>query len=445
MRIVLYFLFLVGLIVSMDVDDILTNVPPQIPFAEGVAVLFLGYKLIQFELKGFGARVRSRFFNAFLASFAISLLYLGLHWVSYMIENYAVEAFDPIRYYYGINTLVRNGETSAWMNYYGVVYFYAFFMRFLGVNPSVPLYVNVLMTLYATLQLTHFFYKPERVRLLRYMPLLMLIPEVICYNALSSREIICMTTLTVAIVKFGIVVKQFNIADCTVGVAALFLLIFVRPPFGFIAMLCMGVYMLFVSKRKVMSAVMCVAMVGVMAFAQKVSGEIGDNEEVAEHQLDMSRTVEESDATEYSNNSVSKMLLPHNSVEFVVFGIIRSFAYVVITPAAVTHPIHSFVTSFGKNNGTGGFCSWTSLFMMLCLPSMYWGVRRYRKLEDREKLILLSAAICFFAVGTFMAAFIHLRYRITYDLLYFAIAFYFLTERKRLKYLSQNAIKTQNI
>lgn len=43
-----------------------------------------------------------------------------------MKENYGIEAFDPIRYYYGANELARYGTTEAYMNYFGVTYFYAF-------------------------------------------------------------------------------------------------------------------------------------------------------------------------------------------------------------------------------------------------------------------------------------------------------------------------------
>lgn len=70
-----------------------------------------------------------------------------------MKENFGIQAFDPIRYYYGANDLARYGTTDAYMNYFGVTYFYAFFMRILGISPLIPLFINILLTLYASLTL----------------------------------------------------------------------------------------------------------------------------------------------------------------------------------------------------------------------------------------------------------------------------------------------------
>lgn len=285
------------------------------------------------------------------------------------------------------------------------------------------------MSLYATIEITKLFHGTKR-NITKNFPFLMLIPEVMCFNAYSSREIICMACLTIILVKTATIMKRFKVSEMIIGILSLFLIFLIRPPFGMLAILCIAVCSLFYSKSKKLSIAIAVIIVGTVVLSTQVSTNMGDSTDSLDKQLDTSRKVDATDGNTYSSNSFSKMLLPSNSIEFVIFGIVRSFAYIMINPSNLVDPYDSFVFS---KSPTGICANWTSLLMMLCIPTLYKGIKAYKYQEDRFKLICLSLVICFLVIGIFMASFIHIRYRIIYDLMYFAIAFYIMADCKTIK------------
>jgi hypothetical protein len=428
--IIFFFIFIIlGLVLNFDISNNLSTINNSTLMIEGIMVAVVGILIINRMLHKQSPNIRNKFIFLFLLSYGISLIYMHFSWVPYMQKNYGIMAFDPIRYYYGANEMTRYGSTTAGMNYFGVVYFYAFFMKILGINPLVPLFVNELLALYAVLGITNFFKPVSKGNVIKYMPFLLIIPEIICYNAFSSREIICMTCFTIFLINAFKMLKVFNGINLAICALSLFFLLFVRPPYGFIAILCVIIYAVTLSKDKKRVIIMGLLFAGVLVLSIQQTSKIGDTSDALNEQFDTSDAVIQSDSGNYSQNSVSLMLLPSNSFEFVVFGIIRSFAYVVISPSNIMDPYNSFFNLNGISP-TDIYCSWTSLLMMICFPLFYKGIKGFNKTNNQYKIMMLSLLICFFVVGTFMASFIHIRYRIIYDLLYFSIALYILSEKK---------------
>lgn len=438
MAILSYVLFILGLILNVNSPSNLSNIPTVVALIESFFVVFAGHWLINACLKNYPAKVRRRFFTFFLTSFSLSLIYLGVQWAPYMSGNFQYYAFDPVRYYYGCYEEIRYGRMDIeMMNYHGVVYIFTFFMRILGMAPTTPLYVNTLLMLYATLSITKFLDAPNRPKFIRYAPWLLLIPEVVIFDAMSSREILCYAGFTVAVIKMMVFVEERSPRSAITGALFLFLVLFVRPPYGLIAVLSMCVYMFVVSKNKIRSGFVALLLGGIVVAGMAVTQGGGDSQ-VMEEQLDTDREIEADEDNYQGAYSMSRLLTPHNSVEFVVFGIVRSFGYILVPPGTLMNPVGAYVLSFSdseRNGAMNGCVAWTTLFMFLSIPMLYRGIFRMQK-DRRTKLILIAAVTAFFVVGTFCSGFIHVRYRIIYDLVYFALFFAFRAQWKYQKKIS---------
>lgn len=431
MIVLCFFLVLIALILNFENNSYLSNIPYMVILLEGISVIIIGWLLIRNVLgKANDKAIQNTFFYCFLLSFFISLVYIHFTWIPYMKENYGIEAFDPIRYYYGANELARYGTTEAYMNYFGVTYFYAFFMKIFGISPLVPLFLNILLTLYASLKLFVFLKNDNYETKNKLFPYILLIPEVVCYNALSSREIICMACLTIVVVNAFELIKNFQFSRFIVSLFFFLLLIVVRPPFGFLALLCIGFYFVILSKKKVLAITFSVILIGIMFIGANVTSGFGDSTDAMTEQLDVSKKRQVDSEVVSSQNSLSAWLTPHNSVEFFVYGAIRSVAYLLISPGQIASPYNAFL-NFNNTSPTDIYVGWTTIFMMLSIPLLYRNYRNIRLQEEKIKYLLVCLILCLYVVGTFMTGFIHLRYRIVYDLLYFGVVLYLLSFKQK--------------
>lgn len=426
MIVVCMLIFLFSLLIVNDIPGYLVNVPFVIYYLEGLLTAIIGFLVISRILKTEPLPVRKKFFCCFLLAMSISLLYLQFTWIPYLHKEYGIEKFDPIRYYYGANELVRYGKTDAYMNYFGVVYFYAFFMRIFGISPLVPLYVNALLSLYASLTLYLFLTNRGNKKMSKYFPFILFIPEVICFNALSSREIICMSSFTIVVVNLYELIN-YKSPRLFSAIIYFFLLLMVRPPFGLLAILCVVFYFIVLSKKKNTAIIFSVIMIGVMFLGMNITHGLSDSTDAFSEQLDVSKNRNVDEEVAFKQNSLSAMLTPHNTIEFFVYGAIRSVAYLLLTPGQLADPINCFfrvsVTS------TSFYTTWTTLLMMISIPILYRRIRYLKRQVEHVRYILICMMVCVYVVGTFMAGFIHLRYRIVYDLIYFGVVLYCLSNK----------------
>lgn len=434
MVVLFLFLVLIALILNFEDNSYLSNITNSAILLEGICTMIIGWLLIRNTIgKANDKYIQNKFLKCFLLCFFVSLIYIHFTWIPYMKENFGIQAFDPIRYYYGANDLARYGTTDAYMNYFGVSYFYAFFMRILGISPLIPLFINILLTLYASLILFVFLKKDNYETKNTLFPYILLIPEVMCYNALSSREIICMACLTIIVVKVFELLKHFQTSKLIISLFFFLLLIIVRPPFGLLALLCVGFYFIILSKKKVIAITFSVILLGIMFIGSNVTSGLGDSTDAMTEQLDVSQKRQVDSEVASSQNSLSARLTPHNSIEFFVYGVIRSVAYLLISPGQLANPYNSFF-NFNNISPTDIYVGWTTIFMMLSIPVLYRTYRKIRLQNEKIKYLLICLVLCLYVVGTFMASFIHLRYRIVYDLLYFGVVLYLLSFKQK-KYI----------
>jgi hypothetical protein len=121
----------------------------------------------------------------------LALLYAG--WIPELHDqNSTAWGYDPQRYYVQAYEFAMDGWSPELLaiNYLGVLYYYgALFVTF-GHNPVVPAVLNAFLTLIATLFLIHSSQDvvPGKVQGRWVLGLAMLLPEVLWFDALTSRE-----------------------------------------------------------------------------------------------------------------------------------------------------------------------------------------------------------------------------------------------------------------
>jgi hypothetical protein len=60
------------------------------------------------------------------------------------------------------------------------------------------------------------------------------------------------------------------------------------------------------------------------------------------------------------------------------------------------------------------------LMLILIVPILRY-VTKFKDVSSGEQLTIVMFVVFFFVIGTFMTTFIHIRYRLVYDLLYFSL------------------------
>ena len=429
MVIILLLALIIAFSLNLGAPSAFSNMSSGALVLEFMATLVISFLMIIRMVPNKTAQ--SRFVNCFLFGYTISLLILHFYWTPVELVS---AGFDSARYYNYAATMTRGGVVLDGLNYWGVVFFYYVLFTVFGLDPLVPLFLNVLLVLYAILLLAKFLCRvgvPYKMS-----ALLLLIPEIMYYNDMSSREILCMVFGVIVILNFYKVYnKESSVFTMILSVFILMLMIVIRPPYGIGVILVMALYMLFSARKKGKVIFYGLILVAVAVVGVGLAGNIGDTGSDVGQSL--SSTIEDrvggdntmGDDFIYSQNSMAAKLIPHNPVEFVVYGIIRTFAYVIITPGDITDPINSFNIITDKT----GYIEWTTLFMMLLIPGVYKTIRNSFKVSSEIKLLVIAFLVFFFLVGVFNTNLIQQRYRLVYDLFYFSLAIIYLTERKRSK------------
>src|SRR6185369_15539792 len=136
----------------------------------------------------------------------IFLLYAG--WIP-QLDPATSDAwgFDPQRYYLNAQQLIDNNwiPDIAWLRYTGILYYYAAIYYVIGHNPVIPALINVIVTLVATLYLVRVGYEIKGQRGPRDWTLAfaLLLPEMLWYDIMTSRETLLAALLLFAMLTAG--------------------------------------------------------------------------------------------------------------------------------------------------------------------------------------------------------------------------------------------------
>lgn len=405
----------------------LSDVPAVLLILEYIGVLAIANILIR---KGLHAskEAKNRYMNCFLIGFTISLLFLYFVWTPGLPESSRDWGFDPQRYYLYSSSVVRGEPLLTELNYFGVVFFYVFIFFIFGIDPLIPLFVNALLILYAVVLVSNHFKGIGGKD--KYFSLLLLIPEVLYFNVMSSREIICLSFATISLLKgYKLISGTRGFLSILAFFLPLLLLIVIRPPMGAGLILAIGLFLVIGSgvklKKKqitLLALLGCIFIAGLsISSSLDTNGQnTGDNiSESIEERVE--GNVDAGGQHQFQSNSMAKRLIPHNTVEFVIFGFIRAIAYVILPPSVITNPTEVLVMDTPT---TECFVHITSLLLMLCIPKVWKVLRKDMKGQPKVKVVGFAFVVFFFLVGYFNVTMIHQRYRLTWDLFYFALVAY---------------------
>lgn len=153
------------------------------------------------------------FFVCFVLQLKLLLTVVVLHlgWEPMLKTFSATVGYDPGRYYYQAVMLAAasldSGATSVVsMNYMGVVYYYGLVFKVFGASPYVAAIVNCAVSSVAIWLLVHCCYSLRRTARLSdwRIALVALLPELIWYDALTSRETICLAGLHLSLLPLSL-------------------------------------------------------------------------------------------------------------------------------------------------------------------------------------------------------------------------------------------------
>jgi hypothetical protein len=146
----------------------------------------------------------------FLVKVVAVLFVLRAGWMPMLSRESPSFGYDPQRYYFEAVTLLDAGfdpevARAANLNSTGIVWYYALVMAAFGKSPLAPALVNTLVTLIAVLVLIEAGsrIRPVRGRTDWALGLGMLLPDVIWFDALTARETLVMSLLTIATLGAG--------------------------------------------------------------------------------------------------------------------------------------------------------------------------------------------------------------------------------------------------
>jgi len=134
------------------------------------------------------------------------LVLLYVAWVPMLDPGSTDFGYDPQRYYHYSKILVDSGFDITEvlsienLNYVGILYYYAVVMAVFGQNPVSPMLINAFVTLLAVLCLVRLGYmiKRERSNQDWWLGLAILLPEVFWFDALTARETLSMSLITIS-------------------------------------------------------------------------------------------------------------------------------------------------------------------------------------------------------------------------------------------------------
>jgi len=425
MMIILILISTLLIIINLNAPPITSDAPSVLLIMEHFIVLWFASKLIKKHLDGYLKRYRKRYLSCFLIGYSLSLVLMYLYWTPYMAENWATnfDTFDPVKYYAIASEIVRGDMNSAIIAF-PVSWIYVVLLTILGRDPLIPFFVNSIALLYAVLILCKYLSKDNQWHIKHYS-FLLLIPEVIYFNMMSAKDTICMIcAVIIFVLSHKIIEKKHNSLDIVIVVLSFVAMVLARTSMSFVAILGVIMMTIFSGKFNVKKLLFLLIVIGIVGGAITLSIGLGSHESTFNVQekiegemngdMSVANTLEDQ-----SKDSFMKYLVPSNPFEFIIFGIIRSFCYVIIDPGMITNPFSRF--AFDGTFRCPLMPNSTTVLMFLSLPVIFVGIISQKKMNKEYKALLAQTLFYFFVVGTFNPLMLHIRYRVVYDILFFAL------------------------
>lgn len=362
----------------------------------------------------------------------LTLLFVG--WIPQLDPSASLSwGYDPQRYYFQAKELIDNRWSSDFVsiNYVGILYYYGALFAFIGYNPIIPALLNLFTTLLAVLFLVQIGYKIKKDRgpYDWTLGLAMLLPEVLWFDVMTSRETITMSLLTILLLSAGEYLMQITrstifgrtavilITDLGIGLLRTAMLLPVA--------IAMGLLFLFLrpARMRRWGGVIFLVQLAVLLFVTPtISTNLGsynfDYTEIG-NRLVISDEEQMLLGLNWNQQSFGQLLIPNNNVEAILYTPPRAMIYLVTPLPTIGFSLKELLH--------GSWLDWQTLMSTLssiinitlfpfALASFIYAIR-HRKEYPTLLVFHIPYWVLFFAIAAGNQI-IHERYRIMASLLF---------------------------
>ena len=278
-----------------------------------------------------------------LAKLFLTLFLVYFTWIPELsLYGLLDPAFDPIRYYYQSQDLIDQHWDPSMIpiSYSGILIYFGGFFYIFGWNPVNPAYLNAFTTLLATLLLIVVGYEIAMPRNSKgwILGLAMILPEILFYDILTSRESVVMALITIVLLLIsrfwlsvnstsrlcaGLVVILFSLGLAAIRTSLIAPII--------LAIAFMALFYKSPARRGLSRKLPLILFIGfaisIPIFAVSLGYDFFSFSTMFENVLGVNRQLE--GEIVFTKNSISQLLIPTNSIEAVIFILPRLILYIV--------------------------------------------------------------------------------------------------------------------
>jgi hypothetical protein len=374
----------------------------------------------------------------YAAKILLVLFLVGAGWLPQLNPGSEYFGYDPQRYYFYAQDLNAAGFdagalSEVSLNYVGIVYYYAAIFRLLGSGAMTPALVNSLVVLLASMSIARLYYKvrPTAGRYDWLAAAGMMLPDVIWFDALTSRETLTATLLVLVATSWCAFFLIYSVGKAPpnlqlfIGTLAMLALIVVRlTAFVAIATAIGASFLLGRAprKRRIVAAIGVCVFLALLAVAPLLSHAIGNfpltyatignwvmhNEQTFLSDLD------------FGASSISARLIPHNLFETIAFIAPRSAIY-FIAPLPIL-PIFSGLRAGYWWHYQFLMMDLSCLIYLAILPLAAAGLWNAIRSRSRELLVFQIPFLALLLAVGGGNQFVHERYRLMFVMFFWPAA-----------------------
>jgi hypothetical protein len=319
----------------------------------------------------------------YMAKFPIVLLFIYTVWVPMLSPNAPVFGYDGQQYYqYGYQMMqswISPGIDldPIYLNHIGIVYYYAIVFLIFGCNSVAPAVLNMFLLLVAMMLVLVVGYKIKQQRS-KYdwtLGLGILIPELILYDAMATRETVMIFAIVVSLFPVLSAMgagrsnkpKATSMLPSIIGVA---IIAMIRPPMLIAIPLCYLLF-IFLKKRFTTQQVVVISLtVGILLMSPYIANLLGSSglnifkyKDLILNPMAMKDVAENLETgVVWNERSIGKLLLPSNELQAIVYAIPRSLMTFVDPLPKITFDVRELVNL--------NYMSWL-LFITTLSPFIY--------------------------------------------------------------------------
>jgi hypothetical protein len=364
----------------------------------------------------------------------IALLYFG--WMPELDSNFSSNwGYDPQRFYEQSYELSKNGWDNSFvgLNFKGILYYYAIIFSIFGHNPIIPALINILVTLLGFLYLIHsvYAYLPNRTKFDYRISFILLIPEVLWFDVMTSRESLMSVLLIFSIITVGnYLSRSLKISLLTTILTLSFTLLCilaVRTTMIIPVIICIMTMIFLIKNNSTRFTILIKLIFIFIGIAAIFSGSIiqqllgsGDIDYISTFDRLQGSNVLVEEQVNWSQNSIGLMFIPNGLLQSIIFIPVRMVLYLLAPLPNISIPLSGlFEGSWGAYQSL--FTTITSILYLIGFPfvlaasELAWKVRN----ENNKMLIIPITFWVVFVTVTGGNHYIHERYRLMATMLLF--------------------------